>query len=78
MGSRPYDPYYIELKHVAAPFPPADSMPFLQGHADRLGISVHCLVNGTLVVAFPGDRKPRVYDLRETATPPEREENNHD
>lgn len=60
--TKTYDPFYIALQHVAAPFSPAEAMPFLQGHADRLGMPVHCEINGKLAVAEPGAKEPHVVE----------------
>lgn len=55
MSMKPYDPFTLILDHVAAPFPVEDALPFLQGHADRLGITVQATINGRRFIASPGE-----------------------
>lgn len=58
MKDKPYDPFYIEVQHVAAPFPYTDSLPFLQAHADRLGIAIHWEYDDKLIIATPDTAWP--------------------
>lgn len=63
MKVQPYDPFYIAVEHVAAPFPPEEALPFLQAHADRLGIPIHWSYGFgyILAIATPGEGEPKVF-----------------
>ncbi len=65
--SEPYDTFFIEIDHAAAPFPWLESLPFLQAHADRLGITIHWSYDRNLIIATPGGAKPQIIELSSAA-----------
>lgn len=54
----PYSPFYIKLEHVVAPFSVKEGLPFLQRHANQLGVTVECEIHGETYIASPGDSEP--------------------
>jgi hypothetical protein len=52
---RIYDPFTLNLDHVAWPHSPQKALQFLLGHAQRLEIACGAKLNDVHITAFPRD-----------------------